>query len=423
MSKVVWAGALAVALLALGCDDENNTPEDILIGTITSTSGSLADYGEGWANAVRLAVQQANAAGGLLDGRDVVLRVEDDRTDAVGGGEAAQALVDAGVVGVIGAPASGSSLQAAAIFGPATIPQISGASTSPDLNAVDGEGGDAHPFFFRTVPADQLQGTVLAGLARGEYDNENITFACASLAIVYIDNPYGTPFANAIRTAFTTLGGTIAVEVPYEDGLTDADGEAQELIDAAPDCVAMVAYPTEGGLIVRAFDSLGGGDIPWFGTEGVKGSDFITEIGDYAANFVGTAPSNDPTSPEFTAFSQNYLSAFGGREPTIFAHNMYDAAALLILAIAAADSTDGTAIRDALFDVSMSGTRVTPGTLVSGIGSAGAGTDINYDGAGGSVDFLDMGDVLSDYEIWRWNDTDGLFDTVASVRAEDIPAN
>ena len=134
------------------------------------------------------------------------------------------------------------------------------------------------------------------------------------------------------------------------------------------------------------------------------------------------APSNDFGSPEYTGFSAAYTTQFA-EEPVIFAHNMYDAAALLVLAIVDAESTTGANVRESLFSVSVNDggdTAVLPGALVNGIGLLEGGTGIDYNGAGGNVDFLDNGDVISSYEIWAWDGTAEAFETVGSVDGDDI---
>jgi branched-chain amino acid transport system substrate-binding protein len=428
MSKWWSIGVLliVVASLATGCDDGNgnNNDDPVLIGTITSQDGHLGEYGQGWAKAVRLAVNEANSAGGILGGRRVELIVENDSSNELQAGVVAQSLVEQGVVGIIGAPGSGSSLAAIEVTEPAMIPQISGASTSPDLNSTNEDDVDDHPYFFRTVPNDLFQGVVIADLAHGEYNegNDDIDFACTNLAVVYADSAYGIPFAEAIESRFQRLGGTIAASIGFAEDAANYNDVVDDLLDAAPECIALIAYSVQGGLIVRRWFNEGGAAIPWFGTDGLKGRELMEEIGSTASDvFYGTAPSNDQSSPQYTNFSEAYSTTFGGETPVVFAHNMYDAAALLVLAIVDADSTNGADIRDSLFTVSSreSGDQsALPGELVNAIGLLQNGTGVDFVGAGGPVDFLPNGDVISDYEIWHWNGSS--FDTAGEVRGEDI---
>ena len=80
------------------------------------------------------------------------------------GASAAQALVDAGVVGVVGAACSGASMAANGVLSAAGIPQISYASTSPALS-----DATAYPDFFRVVPSDALQGQALSAVVQADY--------------------------------------------------------------------------------------------------------------------------------------------------------------------------------------------------------------------------------------------------------------
>lgn len=411
-----------IGALTLGCDDPGGGGEDeILVGTITSLTGDLGSLGGFWRDSTKLAVQEANAAGGPLQGRQIELSIEDDATTPEGGGASAKRLVDGGIVGVVGAPASGSSLAAAEVFGPAKIPQLSGTSTSQNLNIGDGDT-DSHPYFFRTVPSDGLQGFVLGSLAAGAYNTAGgLDITCERLAVVNIDNDYGNPFGDTVADRFTSLGGTVVHELAYEEGLPNYDSDVEDMIATTPDCIVMVAYPDSGALIVNAWYTLGGVDtVQWFGTEGIRDPEFMSDIGTHAEGFHGTAPASDPTRTELQDFSNAYEAAFSS-PPEVFCDAIYDASALLVLAIAQAGSTDGAAIRDALFTVGRFDTgdeTFGPTEIATAIGRIQGGQGVNYDGAVGAVEFLDNGDVVGDYEVWEY--TGDAFGTAASIRADDI---
>jgi ABC-type branched-subunit amino acid transport system substrate-binding protein len=419
---ILTATVFLMGTIGLGCDDDGpEGDEDVILGTITSLTGDLGSLGGDWRDACKLAVQEANAAGGPLQGRQIKLNVEDDATTPAGGSAAATKLVDAGALGVIGAPASGSTLEAVKITGPAKIPELSGTSTSPVLNALDG-GEDSHPYFFRTVPADDLQGFVLGGLTGGAYNREGgLDVTCTRLAVVHIDNDYGNPFGEAITARYEDLGGTVVHDVAYAEGQPDYNTEVEGVIAATPDCIAMVGYPESGALIVNAWYTLGGdAAVAWFGTEGIKDPDFMEAITTHAEGFLGTAPASDPTRAQLQDFNQSFEAAFS-REPQVFSDAIYDASAVLVLAIAQAGSTDGEAVREALFTVARfdeGDDNVGPGEIAQAIGAIQSGQGVNYDGAVGAVEFLDNGDVVGDYEIWRFSGD--AFGTAASIRADDI---
>lgn len=418
--------AVLAAVFYFGCGEGATMPvgtfEPLKIGLITSESGSLKTLGPHWTNACLLAAQEVNAAGGVLPGRHVEVIVADDETDSTIAGQRAVQLVQRdGVVGIIGAPGSGASLEVAKVAGPAAVPQISGTSTSPLLNAIDESGNDTHPFFFRTVPGDNLQGWVLGSAARGQFEDEGLELNCGTMAIAFLNDAYGEPFAESIAARFEEAGGTVVARVPIEDGRPSYQEQVDQLAAASPECIAMVAYPASGGTIIREWYHSSGEDVSWLGTDGVRGSGFIEEAGEYAVGVFGTAPASDPNRQELLAFNSLYETTFND-QPGTLAESVYDATVLLLLAIAQAGSSDGAAIRNALFDVSAyqdGEDPFGPGEMLRALEKIREGQSIDYDGAGGNVDLqASTGDVIHDYELWLWNGTD--FETLVNVTVRTI---
>lgn len=422
--SVLIVGVLSV--VAAACEQERTLSPDTLapvkVGVVASLSGGLRDLGPGWMNAAALAVNEINAGGGVLPGRRVELVVADDETNPDTAERAARQLIEVdGVVGIVGGTGSSMALGIDSVAGPASVPQISGTSTSPALNADDGEGGDVHPFFFRTVPSDDLQGWVLASLAYGEISSETLALECRRLALIHLDDDYGGPLANTIRDRFVALGGEISIVVPLEDGLPTYQDEVHEVIDAAPDCIALVSYPESGGTIVREWHRYGGSaEAVWIGTEGIRGPGFCDEAGDQAIGMIGTAAASDPYRGELEIFTNHYEATFE-EEPVTLAEAVYDAMALLLLAIGFAGSTDGEDLQGALIDVAnrSSGERTYgPGALVDAMQRIDDGNSVDYEGAVGSADLLINGDVVTDFEVWEYDGVDFL--SVMSVGSTEI---
>ncbi len=413
------AGCLAACAL-LGCSSEPSLPEGtyapVKVGVVTSLSGGLESLGPGWAQAALLAEQEANSAGGVLPGRLVQLVVADDGTDPAIGRAAAARLVDDGVVAVVGAAGSDVTLSVAEVTGPARVPQISCCSTSPMLTDLQGAGDR---YLFRTVPSDELQAEVLVETARED-------LGCTRLAILHLDNNYGRPFGEAIAQSFTGSGGTVVSTVAFQDERASYDEEVRAVAAATPGCIAIVGYPESAGAIVRDWHSLASPpDVTWIGTDGVRADGFVAAAGDPSLvdGFMGTAP-KEQSGGRREDFVARYQTAFDAA-PVIFGSSQYDAAALAVLAIARAGSTDGTRIRDALYEVSRpnsddSDRVIQPGQLAEGIAAVRAGEDVNYDGAGGAVDLDEYGNVLGDYEIWRYDAASGTFQTIDTVTAGEI---
>ncbi len=402
-----WTIAAAALAAGLACGPERTLPPDafepIKIGLVISRSGGLGGAGPGWEDASRLAVLEVNAAGGLLGGRPVELVALDDETntaDVEFQAALANQLVEEGVVGVIGGAASSISLGLAAVLTPARVPQLSCCSTSDRITAFNAALAPEARFFFRTIAADVLQSEVVALAADA--------LACMNVAILHLDDDYGQPFGEAIDAALRADGVTVAIRVPISEGQPSYTAEVAMVVAAAPDCVAMVAFPRSAGAILRDWSAAAGPAVTWIGTDGIREPSFIDETGDPALirNFYGTSPITDASTPEYNAYSDAFEASLSGEAPIPFSSNQYDATALLMLAIERAGSTDGTAVRDALREVS---TRQTEpdferaGALADALFELGRDRDIDYQGASGNVDFDELGNVVSPYEIWRYD--------------------
>lgn len=394
-----------LAICALGCAPQATLPPDafapIKIGVVTSLTGTLGTDGPGWERAARLAAREINAAGGPLPGRPIELVVLDDATNPANAERLAQRLIDEDVVGIVGAAASSITLGIAQHTVPEQIPQISCCSTSDLITSFNENIADpADRYLFRTAPPDSLQSIVVAIAADD--------LGCTRLAILHLDDDYGEPFGIGIEQAFRARGGAVAVRVPFADEQPSYATEVALVRDAAPDCIALVAFPVSGGLIVRDWANLGTTpEVTWIGTDGVRAPGFVDEAGDPALieGFYGTSPITDPASPAYNDFAARYRAVFGSA-PVPFSANQYDAMALLALAIAQAGTTDGPAVRDALRVVSSPPPDrgfVRAGQLAEGLADLRAGEDIDYDGASGNTNFNDVGDVVTPYEIWRYD--------------------
>ena len=417
---VSLAFVAAVAALATGgCLDEptDTDVEPIRIGVLSPLTGGLAGVGGSLVDAALLAEQEIAALGGLLGGRPVEFIIADTQTDEAKAREAALRLVrDDQVVAVIGAAASSSSLAAQEVTGPAKVPQISCCSTSSALRHVQ-PAGDR--YLFRTVPSDLLQVTVVGRVAKER--------GCKKLAVLHLDDAYGQPFGDAIAAQVPGLAGLeVVLQVPFADERPDYVAEVQRVRDAQPDCIALVAFQASGGAILRDWHSLADKpEVTWIGTDGVRDDKFVEAAGSREAvdGVLGTAPITAPAVETYRSFAGNYEATFG-KPPEIFNGNQYDAAILVLLAIEKAGVTDGTAIRDALYQVSSDngdgGRFYGPGDLGEALTRLREGEPIDYLGASGPVDLDSFGEVVADYEIWRYDAASNAFVTEYTVSATEL---
>lgn len=392
-----FAAAAAAALLQPGAPLAQDT---VKLGALVPLTGGLQSYGEASLRGVRMAVNQVNAAGGLLGGRQVELVVGDTQTSPQPAVDAAQRLVSVeGVVAVVGALASGNTIPVATtVTAPGRIPQISNASTAPVISTLADDD-----FLFRTVPSDAYQGVALAKIVAGEGD--------MNVAVLYVNNDYGEGLARSFQEAFTAEGGSVTRADAFEPNQASYRGELSALAGTGAEALVLIAYPDDGGLtIVR--QSLEEGFFERFiFTDGMKAEGLLTQIG---AEFVEGAYGSTAQSVETGAtavWREAYEAEYGELPPLPYIDTAYDAAMILMLAIEQAGSTDGTAIRDAIRQVANApGEVVLPGEIAKARDLIAAGSDINYTGAGGDQEFDDNGDVSGTFEHWVIQD--GSFTTV-----------
>tara|TARA_B100001750_G_scaffold100021_4_gene79194 strand:- start:1031 stop:2287 length:1257 start_codon:yes stop_codon:yes gene_type:complete len=411
-----FGGFIILATLLASCGETATTQDDpIRIGVVLSLSGELASVGDHLSSSAQLAAREINAAGGLLGGRPVELVVRDDRTSPDQAAVVTQQLLDDGVVAIVGSLASSATERTQALTAEAQVPQVSCCSTSSRLTEVQGSGDER--FLFRTAPSDTVQARVLAMVAEEA--------SCTRLAIMHVDDTYGQPFAAGIAQAIGETTVSLSEVVPFTSGRSSYSAEVNTVASANPDCVALVAFPDDGGAILRGWNELGSPPpVTWIGTDGVKDPGFPRAAGSdaYVDGVIGTAPIVEPDTPSANEFAAAYEITYGER-PGIFGGNQYDAVILLALAIQAAGSTDGAAIRDALFRVAnedeSTDTNIISGEMAEALALLAEGRDIDFDGASGPVNFDENGDVTTDYEVWAY-DTESGFVRVDVISEADL---
>ncbi|MYB15541.1 MAG: ABC transporter substrate-binding protein [Chloroflexi bacterium] len=365
-------------------------PGPVKIGSLMDLTGELGEFGGPMDQAVRLAAEHVNAAGGVLDGRMIEILTEDGATSDVISVDAARKLVNVeGVSALVGPLSSGITLAIAnAVTVPNQVPQISPSATAPSLTLLEDDD-----FVFRTAPSDAFQGVVLADLA-WELGYRNA-------AVLFINNAYGQGLADQFAESFAALGGQVTA-VAHESGQPSYASELAQASANGPDVLIAVSYPVSAGVYIREAIDSGAADTFLF-VDGSRSEDLIAAVGaEDLEGAYGTAPGavdNEGTQrfdAEFAAFAPDA----GG----IFLRESYDAAILFALAIEAAGSDDPVAVRDALRAVAGgSGVEIGPGAaeIARALELLRDGQEINYQGASGPVDLDANGDVSGAMEIWK----------------------
>lgn len=417
---------LVGSLGLVACAPELAPIEPVTIGVLNPLTGQLGSLGPTWEDAARLAAEQVNSSGGLFDGRPLRLLFKDTETNPNQAREAARAALEEGAVAIVGPASSGESLQAIDLVAGAEKPQISCCATSPDLTATD-------DWFFRTAPNDLLQAKAVAYIAaEGLNEGDLSRPPCEEAATIYRDDSYGTALAQVFvgeyegrAIAGTAVTGRIVADESYPAAAPDVEAAAQAAVDAfmtklrvthdpaRPNlCVLLVSFAPDGAAVIRRLkDALNvyaqeleanqGATLAdhYLATDGLYDDAFALEAGGYSAGVLGTSPTH-AENLAYEKFANAYRARFG-TQPGNLTSNMYDAVMLLALAITSARSTDGPAIRDALFEVSKGG-RPFNGAFFGEMAEALLNDeDIDYIGPSGDLDFDEAGDVVGDYLLYE----------------------
>ena len=306
----------------------------IKIGIVASLSGPLIPWGTDAYNGAQLAVDQVNASGGIA-GRQVELLVQDCASTPEGGKIGTEALIAAGVVGLLGTVSSGITQPMARVSSEHGIPHVVVGGTKSGLTK--------DPNVFRVCYTDDFQGPVMAKFA---YD----TLGLRKVALMTDSKqPYSSYLSESFRKFFVGLGGEIVAEQFYESGQSNFLYELVKIKEGDPEGIFLSGYFNEVGPIAMQAGQVGLEDVKLLGGDGWESMELIDSGGDaIIGGFFCNHYSNDEQRPEV----QNFVTAWRERHDDPPGTSMgalgYDAAALLMDAIARAGSTDAEAVIEAL---------------------------------------------------------------------------
>lgn len=331
-TAAILATAGAIGLILAGCT--KNRADEIVVGEYASLTGGTATFGQSSDAGVQLAVEEINAAGGLL-GKRLRVVVEDDQSKPEEARTAVLKLLKQnGAVAVLGEVASSRSLAAAPECQRAGVPMISPASTNPKVTEV----GD---YIFRVCFIDPFQGSTMAKFASD-------TLKAKTAAILRdVKNDYSVGLADFFRDEFIRRRGKIVADVSYSEGDIDFKAQLTTIRGVEPDVVFVPGYYTEVGLIARQARELGI-TVPLLGGDGWD-SPRTLEIGGAAVDgcyFSNHYAADDP-NPVVQKFIEKFRAKYS-EVPDAMAVLGYDAARVLADAIRRANTTEGGKLRDAI---------------------------------------------------------------------------
>ncbi|HCP46505.1 MAG TPA: hypothetical protein DIU15_10700 [Deltaproteobacteria bacterium] len=419
------ADGLCVAMVTEQCDyaiGEVGDPGSVTLGALMPTVGGNRDSGIYVRQAIELAVNQINSAGGVggLQERNLAVLVCNDGGDAELGKEGARHLVDTvGVPAIIGPGFSRVLIDVAEeVTIPAGVVLVSHSATAVEIRGLEDDD-----LVWRTAPPDTFQGDTIAYfstypllLAAQSSASPDVT-----VALVFAEDAYGRGLATHYRSQLSAyllpLSGQLVPsfpEVPYDS--TDPSSVAEvatRISELSPDVVILVGYEEAADILGSVSQIANLQDVAWFVPDGVRTEALriaFSQESDKPEFLFGTAPSSRTDSVVFQAFSDEYLSEYGQglvAEPQTWTEHAYDATYLLAFALASVDGEPtGQQVAAGLSRLSdPEGSAVSVGRdfLVSATTVMGQGGTLLVHGASGTASFDPTTGDPQNADILRWD--------------------
>lgn len=292
---LVCASLVAISLTS-GCAKKDTTP--IQLGFVAGLTGRTADLGTGGRNGAQLAIEQANATGGI-NGRQVNLVIKDDETSGEVGQRVVKELIDAKVAAIIGPMISS---VAAAVIPQATeagVLMMGGSIASDAFSGKDDQ-------FFRVIASSSHHAAALA-----QYLLNNRHAKQATVLVEQSNKAYTESWLNAFSPAFVAAGGTMLRVVRYTSSKDfDFSGPAKELWADKPQVIILCASAVDSALVVNQLRQLQ--TSAQIVTTEWAGTGKLTELGGKSVEgmLVPQYLKRNSTAPAWVAFRKAYRERF-----------------------------------------------------------------------------------------------------------------
>jgi branched-chain amino acid transport system substrate-binding protein len=390
LAPALMAAAFTLAACGAGSSggsgNSNLPTAPVTMGVLSCFTGTLASLGQAMLQGSQVAQKAINDAGGIL-GQQLTIAHADTQCDEADGATAArQLLASSNLVGIIG-PETQEISAVSPIVTAAKIPtQFQGGSTLFDKNA--------DPYLWRDSPSDSQLGVAMALYAfKSGYKNA---------ALVFYSDIAAQTFPPPITNTFTKLGGKIAINITISPDQTSYLTQVQQVIATNPDVIFTQTDAPTAAVLYRNFKSLDNLAIPFIGTDVTGGDDYLKAITypvahDHLISVYGTSVSGAAADE----FNKDFTAMFGAnKQPLANANYAYDAVISQALAVDKANSIVGSDINAAMLQVT-----TPPGTQCytykDCLALIKAGTEINYDGASGPLDYNQYQNVFGPYAAFQ----------------------
>jgi branched-chain amino acid transport system substrate-binding protein len=391
-SRKLASLAAGTALVIAACTGGGGTtpptgagdPVPIRIGAILPQTGALSSIIKALEEPLRMGAAEINAASAGL----VTVDFADSGTDQTIASQNIDQYLTGEHNGIIGPAASGVANAVWDKVNTAKMVMCSGSSTGSVFS-----GEEYNPYHVRTAPSDDIQGPLLGNLILEDGHSD--------VAVVWRSDDYGVGFGESVATAIADAGGNVVMQEGYDQSLDSFADLAQSIVASGAEALAMITFD-EGGQIRLDLESAGfDGQI--YVADGFVDNVTVETVGgnaDLLAGIRGTYPSVAPSNGEAT-FPDRFTT-FAPDAPKVFSAHMYDCLAVLVLAAQVAQSADPTVYVNEIIGVTRDGEKCA--LIADCLEKVWAGTDIDYDGASGPLDFSPNGEPgIGTYSVVEYN--------------------
>ena len=355
---VLLCSCVLVTFVFPACSKKQLESKEIKIGAVLPLTGSAAIWGENAKMGMELALAEINNASDLR-GKKLRILYEDSQSLPSIAVSALQKLISTDhVTIVIGDIASSSVLAMAPIAEKQKVVLLSPGASNPDISYA----GD---YIFRNWQSDALEGDIDARFAYNKLQ-------CRRVAILYVNNAYGTGLKDIFESVFQNLGGKIVISESFQQGDTDMRTQLRKIVDVNPELIYMPGYPSEMAIVLRQAREMGT-NIQFLSVQAFDDPKIIETAGNAAEGVIYSIPKPPDMSNEIVSnFVKEYEEKFN-KKPGVCSDTGYDAVKIIYWAIEQTKEISGEAIREQLLKLK------------------------DFPGAAGAATFDSNGDVIRDF--------------------------
>jgi ABC-type branched-subunit amino acid transport system substrate-binding protein len=376
------------------------------VGYVLPETGQLAFLGPPQIQAVKLAIKQINAGGGVLGKQIPDPVAADEAGDQAVAQQSADRVLASDVQAVIGAAASGMTLAIIDKITGAKVVECSASNTAPTFTNYQ-DGG----YYFRAAPSDALQGPVLADTV--------VSDGYANIAIVARADDYGKGLADATAKSLRQAGATVALNDTYDPNATNFNATVQKVVNVKPDAVIVIAFE-EGKQILKGLIEAGHGPgkVGVYGADGLRSEELPKLVDPKNPSVLAGMKGTAPASAENAQFVSSLKQFAPGLKELQFAPQAYDCMTTVALAAEQAKTNDPAVFKNAMVGVTKDGTKCS--TFAACKRLIGAGTNIDYQGVSGPLDFIAAGEPgAATIEVYSY-DKSGTLQSVKTVQSKPV---